>query len=136
MMGADFPFWLIPAVLGMALGAFAIWAEFSKQKKALEVLRLHAEKGTEPSGAVLDMLISAGGGEAKSTPVARNPWSGFAFYLIMAAGFGALTWWFLQGDPQRAWMFVIAFGITGFTMAALAASALITALSPPRAHGR
>lgn len=128
------PYWIVLPVLGIALGAYAIWGEFSKQKRALEVLRIHAEKGTEPSDAVLEMLTRAGGG-VPAAP-ARSPWASFGFYLIMALGFGALTAWFLQGNAERVWMFVIAFGITGFTMAALAVAALINGLTAPRAHGR
>ena len=45
-------FWIIFPVFGMCMGAFAIWNEFSRQKKALEVLKIYAEKGTEPPESV------------------------------------------------------------------------------------
>ena len=49
-------FWLIFPILGMGMGAFAIWNEFSRQKKALEVLKVYAEKGQEPPESVMQIL--------------------------------------------------------------------------------
>lgn len=126
-------FWVILPALGIALGGYAIWSEYSRQKKALDVLRIHAERGVEPSEAVLDLLSRASGAPGGAR---GNPWSDFVFYMVMSAGFAAVTWWFLQGDPQKVWVFVVAFGITTFSMAALALSALVAGLMAPRKNER
>ena len=119
-------FWIIFPVLGMGVGAFAIWNEFSRQKKALEVLKVYAEKGQEPPESVLALLnrsSSPGGGRS------RNPWAQVAYFGVMAAGFGALTFWFAQSS---GWPFVLGFGIASFALAALAASAAVQALTTPK----
>ena len=130
-------FWVILPALGIALGGYAIWSEYSRQKKALDVLRIHAERGIEPSEAVLDLLSRASGASGAPGGGGRsNPWADFAFYMVMAAGFAAVTWWFHQGDPEKVWVFVTAFGITAFSMAAFALSALIAGLMAPRKNER
>ena len=120
-------FWIIFPVLGMGIGAFAIWNEFSRQKKALEVLKVYAEKGQEPPESVLALLnrSSSPGGGAR----ARNPWAQVVYFGVMAAGFGAVTFWFAQGP---GWPFVLGFGIASFALAALAASTAVQALTTPR----
>jgi hypothetical protein len=128
--------WVILPALGIALGGYAIWSEYSRQKKALDVLRIHAERGIEPSEAVLDLLSRASGASAAPGGGRSNSWADFAFYMVMAAGFAAVTWWFLQGDPQKVWFFVVAFGIAAFSMAAFGLSALIAGLTAPRKNER
>ena len=123
-------YWILP-VLGLAVGAFAIWSEYGRQRKALDVLRIYAEKGQEPPDSVLAMLTRASTSESSSSP----PWAQFAFYVIMAAGFGLVTAWFSRGDVSEVWPFTLGFGITSFVMLAYAASAMVRALKPPRAEG-
>jgi hypothetical protein len=123
--------WIIIPVMGMALGAFAIWAEFSRQRKALDVLRVYAEKGEEPPPTVVAVLTRASASDSRPQP----PWPRFAFYTVMAVGFGLASAWFSQGDSRQVWVFVAGLGITSFIMAAYAASSLVTALTQPRADG-
>ena len=114
-------FWLIFPIMGIGLGAFAIWNEFSRQKKALEVLKVYAEKGAEPPAsviAVLNRASSPGGTEPPRT--LANPWARAAFFVIMSAGFGAMTFWTARSHAP-GWLF----GIAAFVMAALAAAALV-----------
>lgn len=133
-----FQSWIIMPVLGIVLGiglaAFAIWNEFSRQRKALDVLRIYAEKGQEPPPAVLAVLDRASvSDETNRTP--RSPWARFAFFLVMSIGFGLLAAWFSQSHAAGAWLFVAASGVTCFVMAAVTASALVSALRPPRVDG-
>lgn len=115
-------FWLIFPVLGMGIAFVAVFGEFSRQKRALEVLRVYAEKGAEPPASVLAVLSRASSDDKK-----RNPMAGFAFFLIMALGFGGVAWWFNNG--VGAWPFVLGFSIAGFVMAALAVSNLVQSMS-------
>ncbi|MEO6379958.1 MAG: hypothetical protein ABIO37_18190 [Caulobacteraceae bacterium] len=119
-------FWLIFPIMGMGMGAFAIWNEFSRQKKALEVLKIYAEKGAEPPASVMAVLnrASAPGGTSRSTALA-NPWARAAFFVIMSAGCVALALWFFHWNPRSGG--VMGFGMAAFVMAALAAAALVTA---------
>ena len=126
-------FWIIFPILGMGIGALAVWGDFSRQKRALEVLKVYAEKGTEPPASVLDVLNRA------STVGRRrgdNPWSRMTFFLVMSVGFGALAFWSAHGDPSRSGAFISGFGIISFAMFALAASALVAALTANRADDR
>jgi hypothetical protein len=123
-MGADHSFydffrqffWLIFPILGMGMGAFAIWNEFSRQKKALEVLKIYAEKGQEPPESVLRVLNQA------SSPRPRggdrgNPLAGAAFFGVLSAGFAALAVWTYLNDGGRQY-------VTGWTIGAIALGAL------------
>jgi len=121
-------YWIILPILGMGLGAFAIWSEFRRQEKALEVLRVYAEKGEEPPPAVLAILNRA---SAPDTPTAP-PWARFGFYAVMALGFGLTAMWVSQGGA-RTWVFTLGFGVTAFVMAAFAVQAMVSALSSPGA---
>ncbi len=123
--------WVIFPVFGMAMGAFAIWNEFSRQKKALDVLRVYAERGTEPPESVLALLDRA----SSSRPGRRagGPWSQFAFFAVLAAGFGALDLWMLWAG--RGGPFIMGFAVITIALTALAVSALVQALGGPRANG-
>ena len=118
-------FWLIFPIFGMGMGAFAIWNEFSRQKKALEVLKVYAEKGQEPPESVLQILGQA------STPRSgrrsrRRVMGGAAFFGVLSAGFAAMALWtFANGGPQQ---FVIGWTIAAIALAALFASNLVQAL--------
>ncbi|HEY1837255.1 MAG TPA: hypothetical protein VGG36_06335 [Rhizomicrobium sp.] len=114
-------FWLIFPILGMGIAFVAVFGEFSRQKRALEVLRVYAEKGTEPPASVLAVLSRA------SSDKKRNPKASFAFFLVLALGFIFVAGWF--NSNMGAWPLVLGFGIAAFVMAALAASNLVQTLS-------
>lgn len=114
-------FWLIFPVLGMGIAFMAVAGEFGRQKKALDVLRTYAEKGTEPPPAVLAVLSRA------SSEKEKNPKASFAFFTIMALGFIFTAGWFY--GTGGAWPFVLGFAITSFVMAALAVSNLVQSFS-------
>jgi hypothetical protein len=121
-------FWIIFPVFGMAFAAFAVWNEFSRQKKALEVLKVYAEKGVEPPESVVAVLTRASTGHRTASN--SNPLAQAAFFGVMALGFAALTAW-LAFHAER-WVFTAGFAICGFSLAALAASALVQGLTARR----
>ena len=119
-------FWIIFPVMGMLMGAFSIWNEFSRQKKALEVLKVYAEKGQEPPQSVLDVLNRA------STRQRRrgSSWSGAAFTGVMAVGFAGLAiGTYVNEGP---WAFETGWTIAAIALGAICASNVVAALTAPR----
>jgi hypothetical protein len=122
-------FWLIFPILGMGMGAFAIWNEFSRQKKALEVLKIYAEKGQEPPDSVMRVLNQA------SSPRQRggdrgNPLAGAAFFGVLSAGFAAMALWtYFNNGPQQ---FITGWVIAAIALGALFASHLVRAIMARR----
>ncbi len=123
-------FWIIFPVLGMGMGAFSIWNEFSRQKKALEVLKVYAEKGTEPPESVISVL-----NRASTRP--RRPgagWSRAAFFGVLAIGFaGMAIWTGLDGGP---FSFATGWTIAAIALGALCASNVVQALTAPGQNDR
>ncbi len=119
-------FWIIFPIFGMGVGAFAIWNEFSRQKKALEVLKVYAEKGTEPPASVLDVLTRA----SVSRPRRGGSMASAVFFGMLAAGFGGLAvWTYLNDGPSS---FVTGWAIATIPLAALCGSQVVRALSASR----
>ncbi len=125
---------LIP-LAGMSIGAFSIWTEHQRKQKALEVLKIYAQQGTEPPQSVIDSVSRVSGRHdwKDSDHKPQAPWSRFAFFIVMALGFGLAALWFNQGGA-KAWPITLGLGITSFVMAALAMSALVQALTAPRSN--
>lgn len=129
------PYFILIPLGGMLFAAFAVWNEFARQRKALDVLRVYAEKGVEPPASVLAILNRSGSSGGWASRQA-NPWASAAFFVVLALGFGALTFWFARGDAHETWPFVTGFGISAFAMVALASSDVVRAVTTPRKHGQ
>ena len=123
-------FWIIFPVFGMGIGAFSIWNEFSRQKKALEVLKVYAEKGTEPPQSVLEVLNRA------STRQRRRGagWSGAAFFGVLTIGFAGMAIW--TGVNEGPFSFVTGWTIAAIALGAVCASNVVQALTAPRQNDR
>jgi hypothetical protein len=124
-------FWIIFPVLGMGMGAFAIWNEFSRQKKALEVLKVYAEKGTEPPESVLAVLNKA---STRDRRPRGSRWASAAFFGIFSAGFAGLAiWTYVNSGPSA---FSTGWLIAAIALGALCASNVVAALTAPRQDDR
>ena len=122
-------FWIIFPVFGMCMGAFAIWNEFSRQKKALEVLKIYAEKGTEPPESVLALL-----NRASTRSSRRNPLAGAVFAGVLALGFaGMAIWTYFNSGP---FSFVTGWTLAAIALGAVCASTAVQALTAPRQNDR
>ena len=121
-------FWIIFPVMGMGIGAFAIWNEFSRQRKALDVLKVYAEKGAEPPASVLEVLNRASSSRGAIRRQNSNGWGRFVFFLVMGVGFAGVAVWSAQGGPRMI-VFVMSFSIIAFSMAAIALRELVTELT-------
>ena len=120
-------FWLIFPVFGMCIGAFSIWNEFSRQKKALEVLKVYAEKGQEPPESVMQIL-----GQASTRHPRRRgaSLSAATFFGVLGAGFAALAiWTYANAGPYP---FTMGWTIAAIALGALCASNLVGALTAQR----
>ena len=120
-------FWLPLAMLGMGIAYVAIWTAHKQQERQLDVLKAYAEQGKDPPEAVLEALT---GDEFPSKKSRALNFAMTALYAIFALGFGALAFWFSQSPS--GWIFVMAFGIASFSMAATGACVFIYALLTPR----
>ena len=120
-------FWLIFPIMGMGVGAFAIWNEFSRQKKALEVLKVYAEKGQEPPESVMQVLGKA------STPKSRRSrgasWSSAVFFGVLAAGFAYMAVSAHDGGGFEGGRFVMGWTLAAIALGALCASNVVGALT-------
>lgn len=120
-------------VLGMGMGALAIWTEHKRKERSLDVLRAYAEKGEEPPQAILESVSAlTNSRRVREDPMTRaRAFAQCAFFLIMGLGFAAVTAYFYRGEQAQVWIFTIGFGITAFVMLALSARALLVALTTP-----
>jgi hypothetical protein len=119
-------FWLIFPVLGMGMGAFAIWNEFSRQKKALEVLKVYAEKGQDPPESVMQVLNKASTPRSGRRSRSRSM-GGAAFFGVLSLGFAGMAIW--THANGGGFQFVVGWTIASIALGALFASNLVQALS-------
>ncbi len=120
-------FWLIFPIFGMGMGAFSIWNEFSRQKKALDVLKVYAEKGQEPPESVMQVL---GRASTRGRDRGRSGWPQAVFFGVLGAGFAGLAIWSYVGG--RSFGFQIGWILAAVAMGALCASNVVAALTAPR----
>ena len=123
-------FWMIFPVFGMCFAAFAVWNEFSRQKKALEVLKVYAEKGTEPPESVLQVLNRASTRQRRTA----SGWPGAAFFGVLSLGFAGMAVW--TSSNSGPGQFVTFWTIAAIALGALCASNLVVALTGPRPNDR
>jgi hypothetical protein len=122
-------FWIIFAVLGMIIPIVAIVSTFRTRQRELDILRTYAERGAEPPQQVLDAIMV----RPRPQPLGRAAWPQFAFFFVMALGFGGLAMWL--APYVSAFIFTFASAVTAVVMAALALRHLVAALSAPRDGG-
>ena len=124
-------FWLIFPIMGMGMGAFAIWTEHRRQVKGIELLRAYAEQGKDPPQAVLDALPRTTG--AMSLRRTRPEYTGRAVLnFVLAVGFaGCAIGSFLLLGHTAGWVFVTGFGITSFVLVAIALQNVVLAFMSP-----
>lgn len=132
---------LIIPLAGMSIPIVAIVTEHKRKQKALEVLRQYAEQGAEPPQSVIEAIGLQTDGIAQArravemvTGPAAFPKA--VFFLVMALGFAAVTWFFYAGGPRENWVFVIGFGIPCFALAALAAANFARGFLPAKTDER
>lgn len=124
-------FWIGLVILAFRMAYLGGKHGFDTKMKAIEILRMYAEKGTEPPPAMMDQLAK----QAFEGPgQARQESSGGLMMMFMSMLFMACVAWgvraWLQGHAAAAWAPIAAtaalafFGIgaAGFLLAALVSS--------------
>lgn len=110
---------------------FMMWAgrgEHERRHKALDILRIYAEKGAEPPPAVMDQLVSQANADRASGPTQGGRAAlmrGFIGFLFSACVASGLHYWFAEDGPRwaviasQAAMAFFGFGAFGMLLAAL-----------------
>ena len=121
-------FWIGFVILAFRMAYLGGKSGYDTRMKALEILRMYAEKGTEPPPAMMEELTKQA--FEHSSPKKPDSQGGllmtFVSFLFMACvSWGVRTW--LQGHADSTWATVAAtsawaffgFGAFGFLLAAL-----------------
>ena len=125
----------IPLALSVAVpGVYRTWVEYRSRSKALDVLRVYAEKGQEPPASVMAALAVAGrsadqpaGASAPPSmfprPTREHHMAHLAGSVVCAVGAVGIAWWRWPDDgnpgPLVIWAVVIAIFFAGGVAARL-----------------
>jgi len=133
-----FLFWaalavFIPLMLSVVIPAvYRTWVEYRSRIKALDVLRVYAEKGQEPPASVMGAIAAASIDRAAAAPVPAGPFSRptrenhmahVAGSLVCGLGAVGIAWWRMPDDgepgPLVIWAVVAAIFFAGGVAARL-----------------
>jgi hypothetical protein len=124
-----FAFWVGVVAVSFFMAYLGGRAEHTIRQKALDILKIYAEKGGEPPPAMLDKLTrSTHDRQAPDGPKDGRAAliQGFAGFLFMACVSGGLHYWLVDSDGPRwavfatqAAMAFFGFGSAGFLLAAV-----------------
>src|SRR5688572_15056682 len=125
----------IPLALGVAVpGVYRTWVEYRSRSKALDVLRVYAEKGQEPPASVMGALALATPVDTRAAgasvppgvfprPTREHHMAHLAGSLVCAVGAVGIAWWRWPDDgnpgPLVIWAVVIAIFFAGGVAARL-----------------
>lgn len=105
-----------------------------QRMKALEILRIYAEKGIEPPPGIAEPLMRTINPEThkRARPERSRQFERFAYCLFTASAAAGVAWWW-RADMSGgwAWIFWIA-AIVACSHAAGAVASLVAALTSPR----
>lgn len=123
--------WLLFPLGWIVASAFSSFLNYRRHQRTLDLIKVYAEKGQEPPPEllkVLDKPIDAdteffGAATSEGRPAqARNYWSLFGLFAVLAGGFAWAAWSGTFGGAS--WPF----SIVALTMGAVAVWALVNAL--------
>jgi peptidoglycan/LPS O-acetylase OafA/YrhL len=109
---------LILPLAGVLLGALAIWKSHQRESRALDVLKIYAERGAEPPEGVLEALLN------RRRRPRGSEWALFALYATLAAGFGLTALYTFLRHHRGEW----GLGLPGLIFLALAISSYVQAV--------
>lgn len=114
---------------GIVIAVSIAWFEYRKHAKALDVLRIYAERGQEPPEAVVQALMAISP-RAPAKPAAPTPRSWHLAHVaangVFTAGLGGLAWW-RHGETGEAGTLVIVSILAALFFAAAVAARLVGA---------
>ena len=125
----------IPLALSVAVpGVYRTWVEYRSRSKALDVLRVYAEKGQEPPASVTAAIgaVALTATPFNSAAYAPGPFpkptrathlAHLAGSVVIALGAAGIAWWRMPDDgepgPLVIWAVVIAIFFAGSVAARL-----------------
>ena len=126
----------IPLMLSVMIpGIYRTWTEYRERTKALDVLRVYAEKGQEPPASVTAAITAVASASSPFTNAAPAPpfpfpsptrekhLSHVAGSVVCGLGAAAIAWWRWPADgepgPVVMWAIVIAIFFAGSVAARL-----------------
>ena len=132
---AWFLFWIGLVVVVMSWAWFMAIIIHRHNMKALQVLRLYAERGEEPPPAIAEPLMRhlSHAAPPKRTERSRHR-RGLAFCLFSAGAWAGVAWWRVDAGTEPRWIFYVAVAVA-LAFAGGALASLINALSTPADNG-
>jgi len=129
-----FLFWIALAIVAFGGAAKAGIDGHRRRMKALEILKMYAEKGVEPPAAVSDPLLRELSAQPRRVLGEKSERARhlerFAFSLFMAGAAAGVAWWRMDSGGEPKWVFYAAV-IAAVAFAAGALAALVAALISP-----
>ena len=128
---------------GVAIAISVVWFEHRTRTRALDVLRIYAERGEEPPSSVIQALTSVSGW-ARKADAAENrdrigrPYTRGSFLahaaanMIFAAGLSALAWWRISASGEAGTGEIVAILAALFFAASVAAQLVGAYYAPDR----
>ena len=128
---------------GIAIAVSIAWFDHRTRTRALDVLRVYAERGEEPPAPVLQALTAVSGWP-RAAPAQDNrdrlgrPRTRGSFLAhaaantIFAAGFSALAWWRVSATGEASGGVIAAILIALFFAASVAAQLVSAYYAPDR----
>jgi hypothetical protein len=124
---------------GVVIALGAGWLEYRKRIRAIDVLRIYAERGEEAPASVADALAALVSGHkpgtgAASAPTRAHHMAYLAANIVALLGSAGIAWWRLpnQGEPGRLVIFAVIAAI--FFAMASAAYLMSVFTTPPKPH--
>jgi hypothetical protein len=128
---------------GIAIAVSIAWFDHRTRTRALDVLRVYAERGEDPPASVLQALTAVSGWpRAAPVPDTRDrlgrPRTRGSFFAhaaantVFAAGFSSLAWWRVSATGEAGGGVIAAILIALFFAASVAAQLVSAYYAPDR----
>jgi hypothetical protein len=124
---------LIVFSTGIIIALGVTWMQQRSKNRAIDLLRVYAEKGQEPPAGVLDAVHRVNWPPGVAAPPPPRPatrgehLSHVAGSVVLSAGAAGIAWWRAQIGDMGAWMIVAV--IAAIFFAGSAAARLVAALT-------
>ena len=124
--------------LGVAIPISAIWSEHRTRTRALEVIRVYAERGEEPPPSIVQALTHGSGWAYKGEPPAKKPQTRgghlahAAGNVVFAVGLAGFAWWRIATLGEADTLAIIVVFVALFFAAGLAARLVGAYYAPDR----
>ena len=120
---------------GVVIAVGIAWTQYRTRTRALDVLRVYAERGEEPPTSVIQALTNVSGStpQRPPTPPTRgNHLAHAAGSAVLAAGLAGLAWWRVSAFGETGTPVVIACLAALFFAGSLAARLVGAYYTPNR----